>query len=95
MKCTLIRLNINYWACVESWTVVPALNQRVQPSIYLANDSDRITGAIEFSNLQLEMESLKEEVRDHAATVSYKLQHYSKIHRERNQHVMASKWDDE
>jgi len=42
--------------------VVPALKQRVQPSSYLANDLDRMTGAIEFSNLQREMESLKEEV---------------------------------
>ena len=42
--------------------MVPALKQRVQPSSYLANDLDRMTGAIEFSNLQREMESLKEEV---------------------------------
>src|SRR5271170_180404 len=61
-------------ACVESWSAAPALKQRVKPSIYLPNDLDRITGAIEFSNLQREMESLKEEVRDHAATVAYKLQ---------------------
>ena len=59
-------------ACVESWIVEPALKQRVQPSIYLAGDLDRITGAIEFSNLQREMESLKEEVRDHTATVAYR-----------------------
>jgi len=43
--------------------------------MYLANDLDQMTGAIEFSNLQREIESLKEEVRDHAATVAYKLRH--------------------
>lgn len=59
-------------ACAESWIVEPALKQRVQPSIYLPGDLDRVTAAIEFSNLQQEMEYLTAEVREHAATIAYR-----------------------
>jgi hypothetical protein len=66
-------------ACVESWIVEPALKQRVQPSIYLPSDLSRVTGAIEFSNLQREMEYLTAEVRDHAATVAYRLRNVAVV----------------
>jgi hypothetical protein len=66
-------------ACVESWIVAPALKQRVQPSIYLPGDLDRVTESIEFSNLPCEMEYLKAEVRDHAATVAYRLRNVAVV----------------
>jgi hypothetical protein len=66
-------------ACAESWVVEPALKQRVQPSIYLPADLDRVTGAIEFSNLKQEMEYLTAEVRDHAATVAYRFRNVAVI----------------
>jgi hypothetical protein len=66
-------------ACAESWVVEPALKQAVQPAIYLPADLDRVTGAIEFSNLQSEMESLTSSVREHASTVAYRLHNVSVI----------------
>jgi Glycosyltransferase 61 len=60
-------------ACAESWVVEPSLTQSVQPSIYLPGDLDRVTGAIEFSTLPREMESLTAEVRVHAATTAFRL----------------------
>jgi hypothetical protein len=66
-------------ACVESWVVEPALKQRVEPSIYLPGDLGRVTGAIEFSNLKQEMEYLTAEVRDHAATVAYRLRNVAVV----------------
>jgi hypothetical protein len=66
-------------ACIESWIVEPALKQIVQPAIYLPRDLDRVTDAIEFSNLQREMESLKAAVRDHAATIAYRFRNVSVV----------------
>jgi hypothetical protein len=66
-------------ACAESWIVEPALKQRVQPSIYLPGDLDRVTDAIEFSNLPQEMEYLTAEVRNHAATVAYRFRNVSVV----------------
>jgi hypothetical protein len=64
-------------ACVKSWVVEPVLKQAVQPAIYLPADLDRVTGAIEFSNLQWEMNSLTSSVREHAATIAYRFQNVS------------------
>lgn len=66
-------------ACAESWIVEPPLKQRVQPSIYLPEDLDRVTAAIEFSNLQQEMEYLTAEVREHAATVAYRFRNVAVV----------------
>ena len=57
--------------CETSWVVEPAFEQAVRPAIYLQTDLDRVTGAIEFTSLEWEMNSLFTPVREHAATIAY------------------------